>query len=394
MTEAPISVHTVLPDNDQRELEIRWNESHSDRFHYVWLRHAARTPDGMSNDTSVKIDLIPDQLDSLVVLETEISENRLLVKWKDDDEFTDYSLAMLKDAVYNDESRSRRKNVPEYWDAVTSDQIPRASWADLEQDSTLQEIMAGVCRYGLVKISNVPTKPGSIAGVAERLGPIHINNYGRIFDVRTNTNVGLGSNTGAFLGPHTDESYRHAPPGISLFHCLEQCEKGGESILVDGFHAAQHLREKNPEAFEVLSGVPVFFQRLAEPEENMQAHARIISTDIDGDVQGIRFTDRTIPPQDVPAHLVEPLYRGIHAFWKIVNDPLMQYRYRMHPGDLHIFDNHRVLHGRTAFDAGESSRFLQQCSVNRDEFHNNFRLLSARLGRPGRDWTLTDGAQG
>ena len=138
MTEAPISVHTVIPDNDRRELEIRWNESRSDRFHYVWLRHAARTPDGMSNDTSVKIDLIPDQLDCLVVLETEIKENRLLVKWKDDGEVTDYSLAMLRNAVYNNESRSRRKSVSEYWNAATSDQIPRTNWVDLEQDSVLQ----------------------------------------------------------------------------------------------------------------------------------------------------------------------------------------------------------------------------------------------------------------
>ncbi|GIS87981.1 MAG: hypothetical protein CM1200mP18_06910 [Gammaproteobacteria bacterium] len=43
----------------------------------------------------------------------------------------------------------------------------------------------------------------------------------------------------------------------------------------------------------------------------MQSHRRIIALDIDGDVEGIRFTDRTIPPQDLPEELMEPTYKAI-----------------------------------------------------------------------------------
>ena len=197
MTEAPTSVHTIVPDNDRRVLEIRWDKNNSNRFHYVWLRHAARTPDGMSNDTTVKIDLIPDHIDTLSVIDTAVRDNRLLVTWKDGGMVTEYSLAMLRDAAYDNADRSRRKYLPELWDAGSAQLILQASWADLDQESVLQDVMAAVCRRGVVKIADVPTTPGSIAGVAERLGPIHVNNYGRIFDVRTNTNVGLGSNTGA-----------------------------------------------------------------------------------------------------------------------------------------------------------------------------------------------------
>ena len=50
-------------------------------------------------------------------------------------------------------------------------------------------------------------------------------------------------------------------------------------------------------------------------------------------------------------------------------------------GNAIVYDNQRVLHARTAFDPCAGVRHIQQCSVDRDEFHNRLRLLAARLGR-------------
>ena len=91
---------------------------------------------------------------------------------------------------------------------------------------------------------------------------------------------------------------------------------------------------------------------------------------------------------------MEPLYRALKAFWNAVNDPKAQLRYLMRPGDLHIFDNQRVLHGRTAFDPEAGPRHLQQCSVNRDEFHNCLRLLARDLGDPSQELTMAGGTIG
>ena len=38
-------------------------------------------------------------------------------------------------------------------------------------------------------------------------------------------------------------------------------------------------------------------------------------------------------------------------------------------------DNHRVLHGRTAFDADSGRRHLQGCYVDRDELRSRLRVL-------------------
>ena len=58
---------TVTLDAVNRKLHLHWPENQSTEFQYVWLRHHARCPEGLPNDTSVKIDLVPDDPTSLVI---------------------------------------------------------------------------------------------------------------------------------------------------------------------------------------------------------------------------------------------------------------------------------------------------------------------------------------
>ena len=379
-------------DNDNRKLLIQWPDGGQSQFHYVWLRHNARSPKGLSNDTDVKIDLIPDNPELLSIDHYELDNRFLRVHWHNDDLHTQHDLDDLHASAYDNPSRQARKHVPKLWEHANADEIPLFEFEQLSTQSGLLALLLGIRDYGLVKLHNVPTQAGSIRSVAEKIGTIHVNNYGELFDVKTDVNVDMGSNTGVYLGPHTDEGYRHYPPGISLFHCLKSSTSGGESILVDGFAAARRLQQIDNDAYQTLCTVPVLFQRLAESDEDMRTHARVITTDSDGDVTGIRFSDRTLPPQDTAEHNMEALYQAIKAFWNIVNSAELKYQYLMQAGDLHIFDNHRVLHGRTAFNPSSGSRHLQQCSVNTDEFHSRLRLLARKLNHPESDLVMATGA--
>lgn len=387
-------VATVSDNPQKRALEIQWGDGTQSSFHYVWLRHHARLPDGMENDTSIKIDLVPDDPRTLSILEWSASECWLSIRWKNDEIETRHRLQNLKQLDYSREARTMRRIQPVLWTAATVHEIPSFDYHELFDDYSDLSLLEAVRDYGLAKLRNVPTESQTVAKVASIFGPVHVNNYGRVFDVQSDSRKNLGSNTGDHLNPHTDESYRHTPPGISLFHCLQASDQGGETILVDGFNAAKVLKQTDPDGFTALTTIPVFFQRLSLPDEDMQAHAKIISLDIDGNLEGIRFTDRTLPLPDVREDLTEQLYRGIKSFWTIVNSDEMTYRYSMDPGDLHVFDNHRVLHGRTAFDPSSHDRHLQQCSVNRDEFHNSLRILAHKLGKPEAFAVMAGGALG
>ena len=393
-TKSPDGV-TVTLDAVNRKLRLHWPENQSTEFHYVWLRHHARCPDGLPNDTSIKIDLVPDDPTSLVISDYTITDKSLEITWGDNDLKTTHPLGALVSVRYDRSSRKLRKPAPILWPLDTEPSIPSYPCSDLDDPASLLQIGLSIRDFGIARVINVPDVPGTVAEVAQRFGVVHRNNYGEVFDVKSNAYMALGSNTGKYLGPHTDESYRHAAPGITFFHCLIPSAGGrGASILVDGFNAAEHLRKCAPDLFGILTDVPVFFQRRSLPEEDMQSHRRMITLDIDGEVEGIRFTDRTLPPQDLPDHLMEKTYQAIKAFWNIVNADNMKVEYPMESGDLHIFDNQRVLHGRTGFNAGQGERHLQQCSVNRDEFHNTLRTLAARLDHPARMETMSGGAIG
>jgi len=392
VTKPPGNV-TVTLDAVNRKLRLHWSGDQSTEFHYIWLRHHARCPDGLPNDTSIKIDLVPDDPASLVIDDCKIIDEHLEIRWGDGDLKTTHPLTALISFRYDSIGRKRRKPAPVLWSSDTAVPIPCYPYSDLQNQASLLQISLAIRDFGIVRIKKVPVIPGTVAKVAEHFGVVHRNNYGDVFDVKSDAHMALGSNTGKHLGPHTDESYRHAAPGITFFHCLRtSADGGGASILVDGFNAAERLRNCTPDLFRTLTDVPVFFQRRSLPEEDMQSHRRMITLDIDGDVEGIRFTDRTLPPQDLPDHLMEDTYKAIKTFWRIINSNDLKVEYLMVSGDLHIFDNQRVLHGRTAFDAAKGERHLQQCSVNRDEFHNTIRTLAARTDDPAQSQTMAGGA--
>ncbi|MCA0010558.1 TauD/TfdA family dioxygenase [Mesorhizobium sp. B292B1B] len=57
-----------------------------------------------------------------------------------------------------------------------------------------------------------------------------------------------------------------------------------------------------------------------------------------------------------------------------------------------VFDNQRVLHGRTAFDPTLAVRHLRSCNVDRDGVHSAFRTLARRFAPEEAEAVLYQGA--
>lgn len=72
-------------------------------------------------------------------------------------------------------------------------------------------------------------------------------------------------------------------------------------------------------------------------------------------------------------------HRAARAFDIAINAPENLYRYRMEEGDCVIFNNRRVLHGRTAFtsDATET-RFLKGAYLDGDDFWSHIRVMEEK----------------
>ncbi len=376
-------------NQEQRLLLIQWPDGQRGVYPYIWLRHAQFLPlMGRPEQLDPREHLLPEDPANLSIKSASLEADELVVNWMYDGSTTRHALGYLRENVRSSEARQQRCPLPSLWRADDANQFHWFEAVDLEHPADKLEIFTHLRDYGIAMIKGLPTEPGTLTAVAKHFGPIRQTHFGNLFDIRSRPQdqLGTGRNIGATAcnsqSPHTDEGWRHGPPGINLFHCLKSHpDAGGESIFVDGIGAADALRSSDPEAFEVLTTVPLMFVAERNPRERFRSRARVIALDSDGQIRGIRITDRTLPALDLPIELIEPAYRAIGLFYQFLLAPERIFERRLNPGELVVFDNHRVLHGRRAFDPASGERWLQQLSVDREEFQNLFRQLAEMEGR-------------
>jgi len=233
--------------------------------------------------------------------------------------------------------------------------VTRVPWPAYLADRTTA--LRAVVRDGFALLSEVPTREGMVTEVAETFGFVRETNYGRIFDVRMEEHATNLAFTGRAISPHTDNPYRDPVPTLQLLHCLTNAAVGGDSGLVDGFAAAATLREADPEAFEVLTRTRVRY-RFDSSDTHLVALAPMIGLDAAGLIREIRFNNRSL--QVMPLGLDEgrAFYSAYRTFAELLLEPDRQLNFRLVPGDCLVFDNTRLLHARTGFDAA-GARHLQ-----------------------------------
>ena len=71
---------------------------------------------------------------------------------------------------------------------------------------------------------------------------------------------------------------------------------------------------------------------------------------------------------------MERFYDALRAFEALANDHRLQWRRRNPPGEAMLFDNWRVLHGRTAYTG---HRHLCGAYINHEDYESRLRLAHA-----------------
>ena len=273
------------------------------------------------------------------------------------------------------------------WDAARIEELPQPYFAELANDESARlQLFEQVLNWGVTLVREVPPQAGTVETAAKWFGQIQPNSYADdperpvLSSIRVDASKPVATRMSHFLGPHTDTCWRQTLIGLLMMHCLQAHPEGGRSMLVDGFAVAKRLREENLEAFDLLCTIPVAFEALVSDSDQWRAQGRIISLSTDGIVEGIRYNGNSIGQLELPAEMVEPAYAALESFESILYDRDLWWRPMLGPGDLLVIDNHRVLHGREAFDLTAGDRFLQCCSIERDNFHNNYRRIAKQLG--------------
>jgi len=171
-----------------------------------------------------------------------------------------------------------------------------------------------------------------------------------------------------------------------MFHILEHRGVGGKSLFVDGFHVAEKLRKVNPEAFEVLSTTPVPTQYLdkkggVDLKLQLSLPMLVVSKDdSEGNPKGtliqVRFNnDDRAPLTNLSFPQVPKFYEALRAFNEILRSKEMELYYQLTKGTVVVFDNFRVLHGRTSFTG---YRRMVGCYLNHDDFRSRAATLLSK----------------
>ena len=265
------------------------------------------------------------------------------------------------------------------WSADLSPK-PIYQWVDLDNSAVMHKALRDFIERGFLLVHGSPTQQDSILQVAGKFGYVRDTNFGAFFEVYSRP----GSNDLAYrpvpLGPHTDNPYRTPVPGIQILQCLQNETSGGFSTLVDSLAVAEQVRHEDPEGFALLSKVPVRFEYRDSDKAYLVQVTPLIELDGQGRMVGVHYSPRL---DDIPL-MSEADTRRYHGARKrlgeLFESAQYELRFRLEPGQFMMFDNNRVLHGRTAFDPSEGHRQLQGCYIDRDAPRSNYRLLSRQFG--------------
>jgi trimethyllysine dioxygenase len=124
------------------------------------------------------------------------------------------------------------------------------------------------------------------------------------------------------------------PSGIQLFHLLEHTGgNGGASLLVDGFYVASILRDLYPEAYHLLSSVPITAHAAGESAIFHRATRLPLEHDASGNLRTVRWNSadrsvlRGVPYADVPR-----LYEAMRTWDKLITSQDSEYWVQLSPG--------------------------------------------------------------
>lgn len=375
-------------------VDLGWSDGGRAAFHNIWLRDNCRceicgepvTGRRQLRLTSLDLDVKPARAG--------VSGGVLEITWEDGHE-SRFDGPWLRLHSYDDTARRARAFRPRLWDDAFRAAPPVMDFGAVDgDDRTFLAMLRTVRDRGMCFLRDAPAEAGTLAPFAEKIGYIQENNFGRIQDLVVDETKQSVANRTVALKPHTDEPYRASPPGILLFHCIETDVTGaGSSTFMDAFELAETLRAEDPEGFDALTRYSQTWRRHFAGDVDLVAEFPVLSVDAFGNLTGVRINDRVAAPLSIPGDAVETYYRGLKRLLELAEDPSRILHLTLRPGDVAIFDNHRILHGRTELTM-TGRRWLQWIQIERGDFHSALRIVADRVGADRDALPLLRGAYG
>jgi alpha-ketoglutarate-dependent taurine dioxygenase len=325
----------------------------------------------------------------------------------------------------------RARNTSDQINQDVSTSIPTLEYCNvMEHEEALFHAMQGIYEHGAILLRNAPVlieNDHNLHGplfqkeqesVVGNLGKkfsggslSHGSLYGDIFHVQSKQNAENIAYTNVGLLPHQDLTYYESKPFLQLLHCVSNGSiVGGESVLIDSMAAAEELRRIAPDIFAVLCHTEATFLKERAGADMVTPKPHIRTDPSLGHVVEINWSPPFEGPWQLsPWYAVEDYVCAYQALEIMLNDQwnaesevaqsllprdletqLREYarqytwEYALQRGDVLVFNNQRLLHGRREFTAvGDGCRHLIGCYTDAMDTTSRYRQLLRERGGTG-----------
>jgi alpha-ketoglutarate-dependent taurine dioxygenase len=357
-------------------LTVEWTNGDVGEFASVWLRDNLRE-DRDPHSGQRLIDIV-DLPECPRIRSASERDGTVRIEWENEPLPAAFDLEWLASHASNARPRPPEFETHRWLEGAAIDASRDFAWASLADARSDTALRLGwltrLLKDGIAFLREVPSTEAAILDAVQLVGRVAETNYGLVFDVRSVPQPENLAYSDLGLGLHTDNPYREPVPGFQALHTLEASPDGGESLFADGFALAEHIRAADPDSFALLTQTPVPFHYRSRDAE-LYAERPMIQLSCRGEVAAVHYNSRSIAPLQRPSHDGQAFYAAYRRFAAVLRDPRFQVKFGLADGDLAVFDNQRILHGRTAFSSAKHSRHLRGCYLTRDSVYSATALL-------------------
>ena len=355
----------ILPD----KLKIFFSNQIEDSFLNIWLRDHAKDEDSWDLRSNQR-KIFTAKLDpKLHIKKAEVKDNgnSLDILWSDSNKTINYTSKFFLDNL--NQSKTSKQSL-KIWESKDLDQNIYIDYNDAISENGFKFFLKKLYEYGFVVVQNCRTEMSSVEKIAKKIGYVRESIFGGLWSFESNQDKADSAYTQEELRPHTDSTYSNDAPGLQLLLCCHYKATGGESIMVDGFQIAEKIKNEKKDIYDTLTNFEVTGQYLGDGV-SLKAKRPIFRLNSNRELIQVSFNNYDRAPFRMSEDKTIKFYESIREFDLIANNKEYQWRRVLKQGELLIFNNWRILHGRGSFTG---DRKMSGCYINKEDFDSSCRI--------------------
>ena len=346
-----------------------FNDNKFETFPNIWLRDHIKNKENWDFKTNQRITYTANLDINIKVKKAKLLKKGKFIEilWSDENKPTKYSYEFLKK---NSLKKEETKSDIQFWkDKDIKNQI-FINYKQLQTKVGFKNLLKKIHIYGFAVVRNCSKNLNSVEYIAKKIGYVRNSIFGGLWTFESNNKKADSAYSIQELRPHTDSTYSNDAPGLQLLLCCKYDAKGGDSIMVDGFKLANEIKQKYKKHFKTLTNTKVKGSYIGDGVR-LEAKRPIIKLNEKNNFDQISFNNYDRAPFRETNQKTINFYKAIKVFDTMANQKQYQWRHILKPGELLIFNNWRVMHGRGAFSG---TRKMAGCYINKEDFDSCCRM--------------------